>query len=154
MLTRAWLFLGGISAALVMAAYFVVLARGGWSPGDDVGTGSGLHHVYLQATTITFLGIVVCQVGTAFAARTERESLWSIGAFSNTLLLWGIAFELAFAAAVTYAPPLQAVFGTAAVGGDLLVLLLPMPFVVWGVDEARRWIVRRARRPCAQDHRP
>jgi magnesium-transporting ATPase (P-type) len=154
MLTRAWLFLGGISAALVMAAYFVVLARGGWSPGDDVGTGSGLHHVYLQATTITFLGIVVCQVGTAFAARTERASLWSIGAFSNTLLLWGIAFELAFAAAVTYAPPLQAVFGTAAVGGDLLVLLLPMPFVVWGVDEARRWIVRRARRPCAQDHRP
>jgi magnesium-transporting ATPase (P-type) len=154
MLTRAWLFLGGISAALVMAAYFVVLARGGWSPGDDVGTGSGLHHVYLQATTITFLGIVVCQVGTAFAARTERASLWSIGAFSNTLLLWGIAFELAFAAAVTYAPPLQAVFGTAAVGGDLLVLLLPMPFVVWGVDEARRWIVRRARRPRAQDHRP
>jgi hypothetical protein len=55
---------------------------------------------------------------------------------------------------VTYAPPLQAVFGTAAVGGDLLVLLLPMPFVVWGVDEARRWIVRRARRPRAQDHRP
>ena len=38
-------------------------------------TGSPLHDAYLQATTMTFLGIVACQVGTAFAARTERASL-------------------------------------------------------------------------------
>ena len=34
MLIRAWLFLGGISAALVMAGFFYVLLRAGWSPGD------------------------------------------------------------------------------------------------------------------------
>ncbi|MGZ4239824.1 MAG: hypothetical protein ACXVWT_27725 [Solirubrobacteraceae bacterium] len=28
-------------------------------------------------------------------------------------MLWGIAFEIAFAAAVVYLPPLQSVFGTA-----------------------------------------
>ena len=39
--------------------------------------------------------MVACQVGTAFAARTERASLRSVGVFSNRLLLWGIAFELA-----------------------------------------------------------
>jgi calcium-translocating P-type ATPase len=152
MLVRAWLFLGGVSAALVMAAYFVVLSRAGWSPGDAVNSGSALHGAYLEATTMTFLGIVVCQIGTAFAARTERASLWSIGVFTNRLLLWGIAFEVVFAAAVVYLPPLQDVFGTAAVGGDSLLLLLPMPFVVWGVDEVRRWVVRRhaaARGPSA-----
>ncbi len=56
---------------------------------------------------MTFAGITACQVGTAFAARTDRASLRTIGVFSNPLLLWGIAFELAFAAALIYLPPLQ-----------------------------------------------
>ena len=34
--------------------------------------GRALHHAYLEATTMTFAGIVACQIGTAFAARTER----------------------------------------------------------------------------------
>jgi magnesium-transporting ATPase (P-type) len=153
MLERAWLFLGGISAALTMGAFFVVLTRAGWSPGDHVGSASPLHGAYLEATTVTFLGIVVCQVGTAFAARTERASLRSIGVLSNRLLLWGIAFELAFAAAVVYLPPLQDVFGTTAVGADALLLLAPMPFVVWGVDELRRAAVRAHRRRHPEDHR-
>ena len=56
---------------------------------------------------MTFAGIVACQIGTAIAARTERVSLRSIGFFSNRLLLWGIASEIAFTAALVYAPPLQ-----------------------------------------------
>ena len=146
MLTRAWIFLGSISAALTMAGFLYVLLQAGWSLGDPVGSGSPLHHAYLQATTMTFLGIVVCQVGTAFAARTERASLRSVGVFSNPLLLWGIAFELAFAAAVVYLPSLQAIFGTASVGLDTLALLLPFPFVVWGADELRRYTLRRGPR--------
>ena len=143
MLVRAWLFLGVISAALAMGAFFWVLLRAGWSPGDSVSEGSALHHAYLEATTITFLAIVVCQIGTALAARTERASLRSIGLFTNPLLLWGFLFELAFAAAVVYAPPLQAAFSTAALGPAELAILLPFPFVIWGADELRRMILRR-----------
>jgi magnesium-transporting ATPase (P-type) len=95
---------------------------------------------------MTFAGIVACQIGTAVAARTERVSLRSIGLFSNRLLLWGIATEIAFTAALVYLPPLQALFGTAALGPSELALLLPMPFVVWGSDELRRFLVRRRAR--------
>ena len=144
MLTRAWLFLGAISAALVMAGFFYVLLAGGWSWGADVSRGAPLHDLWLEATTMTFLGIVACQVGTAFAARTERASLAQVGLFSNRLLLWGIAFELAFAAAVIYLPPLQAVFGTAALGADALLFVLPFPLIVWGADELRRARLRRS----------
>ena len=143
MLVRAWLFLGGISALLVMGGFLYALLRAGWSPGDATGDRAPLHHAYLQATTMTFLGIVACQVGTALAARTERRSLREVGLTTNRLLLWGIAFELAFAAIVV-ATPLSASLGMALPPWDALLLLLPFPVVVWGADELWRARGRRA----------
>jgi calcium-translocating P-type ATPase len=147
MLTRAWLFLGLIAAALSMVAYFFVLLRAGWSPNDPVAAGDPLHHAYLQATTMTFLSMVFAQIGTAFAARTERASLRSVGVFSNRLLLWGIAFELALAALLVYVPVFEEALGTAALPASDLAVLLPMPFIVWGADELRRWCMRRRVQP-------
>ena len=155
LLLRAWLLLGTVSAALVTGAYLLVLTRGGWSPGEPTGPGTALHHVYLQATTITFTGIVACQVGTAFAARTERSSLASVGVLSNPRLLGGIAFELVFTAAVVYLPPLQDVFGTAGLTLEQVFVVLPFPFVVWGIDELVRWLRRsRASAPPPRDLGP
>ena len=142
--SSAWVFLGLIEAVLVLAGFFHVL-QAGWSPGDDVASGSPLHDAYLQATTMTFAGIVACQVGTALAARTERASLRSVGFFSNRMLLWGIASELVFAAALVYVPFLQDVFGTAALGATELAILATFPPIVWGADELRTHRRRRAR---------
>ena len=143
MLVRAWLFLGPICAVLALGGFFWVLLRAGWQPGDPTGKGSALHHTYQQATTMTFVGMVAGQIGTAFAARTDRASLRSIGVFSNRLLLWGIAFELSLTALFVYAPPFQALLGTAALTPEMLLFVTPFPFVVWGADELRRWAVRR-----------
>jgi calcium-translocating P-type ATPase len=143
MLTRAWLFVGMISFVLEMAGFFYVLTKAGWTVGDPIGAGSPLHHAYLEATTMTFAGMVACQVGVAFAARTEYASLRSIGVFSNRLLLWGIGFELALAGAIVYLPPLQDLLDTAPLGADALVFLAPFPFIVWGADELRRFVIRR-----------
>jgi len=150
MLYRAWLFLGLISAALGLAGFFYVLHRAGWSSGDDVSKGSPLHHAYQQATTMTFLGMVACQIGTAFAARTDTASLRSIGVFSNRLLLWGIAFELALTAALIYLPPCQELLGTAALPLQYVLIVLPFPFIVWGADELRR-LVRRTKADTGAD---
>ena len=148
MLVRAWLFLGLIEAVLVMGGFFFVLIRAGWSPSDAISSGSPLHGAYLAATTMTFAGIVACQIGTALAARTERVSLKTIGFFSNPLLLWGILSEIVFAAALIYAPPLQGIFGTAALGPAEIGILAVFPLIVWGADELRRrWARGRAGQP-------
>lgn len=148
MLTRAWGFMGVLSAALVLAAFFITLWLGGWHPGDATGTSSALHHVYLQATTATFVGIVACQVGTAFAARTDLASLRSVGLASNPLLLWGIGFELAFTALLVWTPGVQSVFNTAVPPWQTFLVLLPFPVLVWGADEWRRARLRAsARKP-------
>lgn len=131
MLIRAWLFLGVLVAGLSMAGFFFVLTSAGWHPGDRTGAGH------------PFVGMIMGQIGTAFAVRTRHESLRSIGVFSNRYLLMGIAGELALAVVFVYAPPLQALLGTAALPARDLLFLLPYPLVVWGADELRRWIVRR-----------
>ena len=114
MLARAWGFLGLISAALIMTGFYLTLRHGGWHPGAPTGPGSPLNHVYRQATTVAWLGIVACQIGTAFAVRTDHASLRSIGVFSNRFLLGAIGIALAFAAALIYIPALNSIFGTAA----------------------------------------
>jgi magnesium-transporting ATPase (P-type) len=138
LLVRAWLFMGLISTALVIIGFFSVLLRAGWTPGDEVGEGSALHDAYIRATAMTFAGVVVCQIGTAFASRTERVSLRAVGLGTNTLLLWGIVFEIALAAALIYVPALQPVFHTRALGPIELATLAPFPLIVWGADELRR----------------
>jgi calcium-translocating P-type ATPase len=142
MLLRAWLFLGLICACLEMAGFFFVLLRSGWHLGAPVGHASPLHHAYVVATTMTFFGMIAGQIGTAFAARTDRASLRSVGVFSNRLLLWGIAFELVLAAILIYAQPFQALLSTAPLGPAELLFALPYPFIVWGADELRRYLIR------------
>jgi calcium-translocating P-type ATPase len=146
LLWRGWGLMGSASAILVMTAFLTVLLRSGWHPGDPTGVGTPFHHAYLQATTMSFAAIVACQVGTAFASRTAWASLWTVGITTNRYLLGGIAFELLFAIAVVYLRPLQYIFGTTMPDGWMLLMLIPMPLVVWGVDELYRLRLRRSPR--------
>ena len=66
-----------------------------------------------------------------------------MGVFRNRLLLWGIGFELILAALLIYVPPFQALLATAPLGPAELLFALPFPFIVWGADELRRWMLRR-----------
>jgi len=148
MLARAWGFLGLISAALIMTGFFLTLRHGGWHPGAATGPGSPLNHAYRQATTVAWLGIVACQIGTTFAVRTDHASLRSVGVFSNRFLLAAIGIALAFAAALIYIPALNSIFGTAPLTPAQLATVAPFPVIVWGADELRRLLLRhrRARR--------
>lgn len=143
MLARAWLFLGAIVAALQMGGFFYVLLKAGWHPGVPVYGDAPLHHAYQQATTMTFLGMMAGQVGTAFAVRTQRASLRSVGVFTNRYLLAGIAAEILLAALFVYAPPMQTLLGTAPLPASDLLLLPAFPVIVWGADEFMRYLLRK-----------
>jgi magnesium-transporting ATPase (P-type) len=156
MLARAWGFLGLISATLVMTGFFLTLRHAGWHAGAPTGPGSLLHHSYQQATTVAWLGIVACQIGTAFAVRTDHAALSSVGVFSNRFLLGAIGVALAFAAALIYLPVLNNIFGTAPLDPAQLATVAPFPFIVWGADELRRLLLRQraARRGSPEESGP
>jgi magnesium-transporting ATPase (P-type) len=140
MLARAWGVLGAVSAVLTTAGFLWVLMRAGWHPGDPTGPGSTLHGAYLEATTMTFAGIVSCQIGTALAARTDRVSLMRVGLFSNRLLTAGIAFELLVTAGAIYLPPAHHLLNTRSLGWPELAVLAVFPVIVWGAGAVRpRW---------------
>ena len=82
---------------------------------EQIGCGQG-SGAYQQATAMTFLGMIAGQVGTAFAARTQRASLWSVGLFTNRYLLAGIAAEIVLAGLFVYPPPMQALLGRGVAG--------------------------------------
>ena len=142
MLSRAYLFLGLIEAALVMAAFFWTLTQGGWVWGMSLTDDSPLLRL---ARTVTFVGIVSTQVGTAFACRTERVSVFRIGLFGNRWLIVGIIFELLLTVAMVYAPPVQQFFGLAPLDPQHWLLVAPFGFIVFGADELRKWLARRTR---------
>ena len=87
---------------------------------------------------MAWLGIVACQIGTAFAVRTDHASLWSVGVFSNRFLLGGIGVELAFAALLIYCRRCRPSSAPRRSPRRSCSPSLPFPFIVWGADEIRR----------------
>jgi magnesium-transporting ATPase (P-type) len=145
LLIRAYIYLGLIEAVLVLSGYFYVLYQGGWSLGvpDISQKSSPLHNVYLAATTMTFLGIVGTQIGTVFATRTNRTSVFSIGLLSNRWIIYGVIFELLIVGAIIYIPFLQNIFGTTYVGAFEWILALTFGVVIFFADELRKTFTRR-----------
>jgi sodium/potassium-transporting ATPase subunit alpha len=142
LLFRGYIFLGLISTIGVLVAYFTVLIRGGWHWGMELPIDSVLTR---QASTATFLGIVIMQIGTVFACRTQSEPVFKTGLFSNRMVLWGIAAELLLSAFIIYHPLGNRIFSTAPISYDIWLLMVPFMLVVFFADEARKYIALRRR---------
>ncbi|HSE83635.1 MAG TPA: HAD-IC family P-type ATPase [Thermodesulfobacteriota bacterium] len=139
LLLRAYGFLGIIEASACMAAYFFVYYSSGWRPGLELAS-SG--HIYLQATTMCLAGIIATQIGNVFACRTERESVFKIGFFSNRLILLGILAELVLINLIIYLSPFQKVFNTfplTLLDWTFLFVFAPTIFLA---EEGRKYLLR------------
>jgi magnesium-transporting ATPase (P-type) len=151
LLARAYLYLGVIEAAAAMAAFFFVLGIGGWEYGDLL---EKTEPLYLQATTACLAAIVVTQVVNVFLCRHPRASAFAFGLRSNSLLLWGIAIELALIFAIVYTPLGHLVFGTAPLGAEVWLFVLPFAAAMLALEEARKALVRRRSAARAGERRP
>jgi magnesium-transporting ATPase (P-type) len=140
-LLHAYGFLGAIEAALALGAFFWTYWLAGWRPGLPMAATGNL---YLRATTMTLAGIVATQVGNVFACRTDRASVLRAGLGKNPLVFAGIAAEIAILVVLILVPPFPRVFGLAPLAFAEWGILLAFPPVILGLEEARKWVVRRA----------
>jgi Ca2+-transporting ATPase len=150
---RAFLWLGMIEAALCWGAFALVYSAFGlgvavglpawprlvalnplqWSASD----------VPLLASSVFFAGVVMAQVGNAFACRTERERGRLLGWLSNPALLAAVAAEVLIALALVYLPGLRAAFGLIPIPPVVWLLLAPFALAVYSLDWIRKAIVQQ-----------
>ncbi len=176
LLVRAQVFLGSIQAAACMAAFFFLYWSFGWRPGMPLGiedmsggfgwTGDqiaaawgvtdptkvaalaiGGTAIWVLATTMTHGAVMTTQIGNGFAQRTNVQSIFKVGFFSNKFMLWGIAAEMLMFCALVYIPALAKVFnhGPINLWPDWAFLLALWPTLLIA-DEIRKLIVRRRMR--------
>ncbi len=92
-------------------------------------------HDHPSWQTIVFTVLTLSQMGNALAIRSERNSLFQIGLFSNPSLLAAVTLTLGLQIAVIYVPLLQQLFQTIALSPEELIVCLVLSTVVfWGVE--------------------
>jgi magnesium-transporting ATPase (P-type) len=132
------LFLGGVQALGVCAVFFWHIHASGIPYADFTRDTP----VYREAITMVQAGIVVSQFFNALAVRTDRQSVFRAGLLSNPWLIGAGCFGIALMAAISYAPPLQAVFNTAPLTFTDWAVLTGFGVLLLAAEEARKWVLR------------
>lgn len=136
---KGFLWYGMLESIVAMGAYLFVNFMHGWPNVPFASSG----FVYRQATTMTLASIVFCQIGMVLNCRTERQSVFEVGLFSNKRVVQGIVFEILLISLIIYVPFLQEVFQTAPIGIKEWALLIILPPVILFIEEIRKAISRR-----------
>jgi len=139
-LLRAYAWLGMLEAAFSLCGYLIVLWLAGWHLGLPLDSSNRL---YLTATTMTLAGIVACQVGNAFACRSDTESIWHLGFTTNRMLIGAIAAEVSLLLILIYVLPLRNMFGLAPLAPVHWLLLLTFGPLLLLFEEGRKALRRR-----------
>jgi len=96
--------------------------------------------------TMVFTVLCFSQLGNALAIRSDRESLFTQGMWSNRPMLGAVLLTLAAQLATIYVPILQGVFKTKPLTGAELGVALAMSTVVfWAVEVQKVWKRRTGR---------
>jgi P-type Ca2+ transporter type 2C len=95
------------------------------------------------AQTVAFVTLCVSELVRAFTARSEYNSLFSIGVFSNKWMVWAVGASLLLVLVVVYVPFLQPFFDTVPLTLDDWLMMLPFFFASAIAMELLKFYFRR-----------
>jgi P-type Ca2+ transporter type 2C len=101
-------------------------------------------HAHWQ--TMVFTVLCLTQLGHVLAIRSEKESLFTIGIFSNKYLLGAVALTFALQMATIYVPKLNPIFKTEPLTLNELLFTLALSSVVFIAVEIEK-LIKRSRTP-------
>ncbi len=97
--------------------------------------------------TIVFTVLTFSQLMHAIVIRSESQSIFTLGLFSNLYLLGAVVLTVLLQLAVIYLPFLNAIFKTAPLSIQELLVCFALPLIVFVAIEIEKMIVRRRLQP-------
>lgn len=101
--------------------------------------------------TMVFTTLVLAQMGNALAIRSSSQSLFTIGLFTNPLMVIAVSTTFVLQILLIYFPPLQSVFRTEALSVGELVVCLGASMIVFIAVEMYKWLMRRREQESSQN---
>ena len=99
-----------------------------------------------QWQTMIFMTLAVLQIFQALATRSNTESLFAIGVFSNRVMWGAIGGVVALQLAAVYVPPLSTAFlRTVPLTVQDLGITVAAGLILFAAVELEKWIIRRTR---------
>jgi len=144
-------YIGAIQSFFAVTGFLYVLLSNGWTWGDGSWMQPTSPHfaVYREALTMTQAAIVFGQVANGFGCRTERESLFKVGLFTNRFLVIGELVGIGIILVISYVPFVADIFKTGPLTLTDWVFLVISAVVLFFAEEARKWFLRRKDRKVA-----
>ena len=112
----------------------IALSLQGWA------INQGLHW-----QTIVFNVLCLSQLGHVLAIRSENQSLFSIGVFSNKPLIGAVLLALLLQLLITYIPFLQPIFHTESLTLNEFILVVAASSIVFFAVEIEKLVSRKRR---------
>ncbi len=104
-----------------------------------------LHSGSAHWQTMVFTVLTLSQLAHVMAIRAEKESLFTIGFFSNPAMAATVIFTFALQMATIYVPSLNTIFKTQPLDLGELAICVSLSSVVFFAVEIEKWLVRRGR---------
>jgi len=142
---KRFLFLGAIQSIGVTFAFFWKINQAGIPFAQFTSDNA----IYREALTMTQAGIVLSQFFNGFTVRTDVQSVFKVGVFSNRALVAAECFGLVIISAISYVPFLQDVFHTAPLSVADWALLAGFGLLLLIADELRKAFIRYRMRSTA-----
>jgi len=139
---RSYGIIGPAEAALSFVVFFLILAGGAWAWGERLSVSNTL---YRQAAAGFLATIIFSQIGNVMACRTNRQSAARHVFKYNSWITAGVVVELAFIFGILYLPVavIRHFFTTAPLPLGIWPVIVLTPFVIFGIEEIRKFLVRR-----------
>lgn len=99
----------------------------------------GVHPIDI-ARTVAFATLICAELFRAFAARSERISVFKLGIFSNKMMNIAVALSLVMLVAVIYIPGINGIFNNVAINPLAWLVILPLAILPFAVSEISKLI--------------
>lgn len=136
---RKNIFSGGLSAHIVWVGLLMGLVSlgvgyWGWQTGNP----------YWK--TMVFTTLTLSQMGNALAVRSDKQSLFKLGLFSNKLMIGAVLLTFGLQMMITYWEPMNEIFKTQPLPMKELAISLSLSLVVFLALELEKWFKRQNER--------